>query len=562
MHKTSYLLIISLLFISAVANCQLIAPKNYPQGYFQWPVGAKIGLAANFGELRPNHYHMGLDCKTDQKVNLPVYAAAQGFISKVKIDPTGFGRSIMIDHPNGLTTLYAHLNAFYPELEKYVTDRQYLLKQWNVTLTVPPNLFKVNKGDLIAYSGNTGGSQGPHLHFEIRDTRSEKVLNPLLFGFPIQDDVPPVFLRIAVYDRRMSTYEQTPKIYSVKKVNGIYQPAGQVMVNTDKVSFAITALDRYTASTNPNGIYTAELYDNDSTKAAFEMDSISYDDTRYLNAHIDYKTRSIGGPFLQHLSRLPGYLKGIYTTAPGDGVIELKDDSEHSIKILATDANGNSSTLQFSLKRNKIAEKTWQSGPMFYPGFINVIEKENVCLYLPEPAIYDSFHFKFNEIRTAAGMVFQLHNTSVPIQTYFPIMIRGDQFRDTGKVIMKRWSGSKIDYKRATSVNGWYRAYFREFGNFQLISDSIPPSVVPVGFRNGMVTTKFTKIKFAVWDNTEEIQQFTALLDGNWLRFTNDKGRNFVYDFDERCGPGEHELVIIAEDQAGNKTEKRYQFKR
>ncbi|MEO6488382.1 MAG: hypothetical protein ABIO04_00460, partial [Ferruginibacter sp.] len=179
-----------------------------------------------------------------------------------------------------------------------------------------------------------------------------------------------------------------------------------------------------------------------------------------------------------------------------------------------------------------------------------------------ELAIYDSFHFKYNEVRTAAGLVFQVHHTSVPIQTYFPIMIKGDSFRDTGKVIMKRWSGSKIDYKRATNVNGWYRAYFREFGNFQLITDTIPPSVVPIGFRNGMVTTKLTRIKFAAWDNTEEIMQFTGLLDGKWLRFTNDKGRYFVYDFDERCGPGEHELVIIAEDQAGNKTEKRYQFKR
>ncbi len=201
---------------------QFFNSKNYPQQYFQWPVGAKIALAANFGELRPNHYHMGLDCKTDQKVNLPIYAAASGYIARVKIEPFGFGRSISINHPNGFTTLYAHLNDFYPALENYIKDQQYKLHKWDVTIMIPENLFPVNKGDFIAYSGNTGGSQGPHLHFEIRDTKTDKVLNPLLFGFPIPDKIEPQILRLAVYDRNISTYEQSPKIYSLKKINGVY----------------------------------------------------------------------------------------------------------------------------------------------------------------------------------------------------------------------------------------------------------------------------------------------------------------------------------------------------
>ena len=176
-HSFSLLYII-ILILPFAASAQLFHKKDYPQGYFIWPVGAKKALAANFGELRPNHFHMGLDCKTDQKENLPIYAAADGYIAKVKIEPYGFGRAIYINHPNGLTTLYAHLNDFYPELERYVTEQQYKLKQWKVFLDLPANLFKVNRGDYIAASGNTGGSQGPHLHFEIRDTRTDKVLNP------------------------------------------------------------------------------------------------------------------------------------------------------------------------------------------------------------------------------------------------------------------------------------------------------------------------------------------------------------------------------------------------
>ncbi len=548
-------------------SAQFFPVKNYPQQYFQWPVGAKTGLAANFGELRPNHYHMGFDCKTDQKVNLPVYAAAAGYIARVKIEPSGFGRSILINHPNGLSTLYAHLNDFYPALEKYIKDEQYKLQQWNATIMLPENLFPVNKGDFIAYSGNTGGSQGPHLHFEIRDTKTEKVLNPSLFDFPIPDTIAPNIIRLAVYDRRFSTYEQTPKIYPLKKVRGIYKPVvASVPVNSDKISFAITAYDRYTGSTNQNGIYTAVLYDNENAVSGFEMDSISYDETRYLNAHIDYKTRSSGGPFLEHLSRLPGYYNGIYKTDNTDGVIFLEDTSTHSIKILVTDANGNNSTLDFSIKRNGILENNMlvNKGVTFHPGYVNVFENASICFYLPENCIYDSFHFKYNEIVPAKGStIYQLHNSAVPLQTYFPVMIKAEYAtKDTGRIIMKRFSGSKEDYKKAFYENGWYRSSFREFGNFQLLVDSIPPSVVPIGFRNGMNTAKLGRIKFAVVDNTEEIKKFTALLDGNWLRFSNDKGRNFIYEFDEHCSSGEHELIIIVEDLAGNKTEKKYHFTR
>ena len=313
---------------------------------------AKKALAANFGELRPNHYHMGLDCKTDQKQNVQVVAAADGYIAKVKIEPFGFGRCIYINHPNGLTTLYAHLNDFNPELEKYVKEQQYKLKSWKVFLDIPANLFPVKQGQFIAFSGNTGGSQGPHTHFEIRDTKTDKVLNPLLFGLPLPDDVPPNVIRLALYDRNSSTYEQSPKIFPLKKGAGGYVTSPNLIItNTDKISFGISAFDRYTGSNNPNGIYEAIVYDNERPIIGFEMDSITYDETRDVNAHIDYKLRSSGGPFVQHLSRLPGYTHGIYKTTNGDGVIFLEDDSVHKIKIEVKDVNGNTSLVLFDVKR-------------------------------------------------------------------------------------------------------------------------------------------------------------------------------------------------------------------
>lgn len=193
-------------------------PVFSPKYYFRNPLGIPMELVANFGELRPDHWHMGLDIRTNQEENLPVYAAADGYIAQIGIRPQSFGRFIIINHPNGLSTLYGHLNDFFPALEKYVTDQQYKLESWAVELKFTKDQFPVFKSQYIANSGNTGGSQGPHLHFEIFDTKTDKRLNPLLFDFPIVDNVPPEIIKLAMYDRSKSTYEQSPALFSLKKL--------------------------------------------------------------------------------------------------------------------------------------------------------------------------------------------------------------------------------------------------------------------------------------------------------------------------------------------------------
>jgi len=565
-----------MLLVNFISFAQHFPTKNYPKGYFSWPVEAKKALVANFGELRPNHYHMGLDCRTDQVENRRVLASADGYIAKVKIEPVGFGRCIYINHPNGLTTLYAHLNDFNPALEKYITEQQYQLQSWKVFLDVPPGLFSVKKGQFIAYSGNTGGSQGPHVHFEIRDTKTDKVLNPLLFGFPVVDNIPPDILRLAVYDRNVSTYEQSPRFYSIKKVNGIYVTIPSLLtINTNKVSFAVTAYDRYTGSTNKNGIYQAVLYDNDQPVSGFQLDSIRYDETRYMNAHVDYKLRSGGGSWVQHLSRLPGYPPGVYKDISGDGVIDIADGAVHPIKIEVKDAEGNTSLLKFNLQASNIPPVKYVYDPLginqqkeFLPGFINVFENSHISFYLPENALYDSIRFKYNETIPGQGnTIFQLHNGNVPVQSLFPVKIKNSTTANPGKMVMHRFWNDKNDYARAIRVSmgnekDWYQASFRAFGNFQLVEDIIPPTIIPVGIREGMNAAKLNRIAFVIKDNTKELQNFSAFLDGKWLRFTNDKGSAFIYKFDEHCPPGAHELKISVEDCVGNKSERTYHFTR
>lgn len=357
-------------------------------------------------------------------------------------------------------------------------------------------------------------------------------------------------------------------------MNGIYITNPPVIeVTSDKLSFGITATDRCNGSANSNGIYEAVLYENGIPVTGFQMDNIGYDDTRYLNAHIDYRLRGSGGPYIQHLSQLPGYKDGIYKNS-GNDVMVLNDSSTRPMRITVKDADGNSSDLVFEIKRNIAAEANKAIAPVtnndqqwFAPGLLNVFENDHILFYLPPNCLYDSFRFVYSESMPKQGYpVYQLHNTTIPLHSYFPVSIKTNGSLP-GKMVMHRFANGRHDYAKADPVKngneeGWFRAYFRELGSFQMMIDTIPPVIAPLGFKNGMNSSKLKQLVFVVTDNTEEIKNFTATLDGNWLRFSNDKGRRFVYSFDEMCTPGEHELRITAEDQVGNVTTKVYQFTR
>jgi len=571
-HKP-FLFFLSLFFYFH-SQAQTFPEKNYPKGYFIYPVDARISIAANFGELRPNHYHMGLDCRTNQVQNRRVKAAADGYVAHIRIEPFGFGRAIYINHPNGLTTVYGHLNNFYPALEKYVKEQQYKLRSWQVFLDIPAGMFPVKQGQFIAYSGNAGGSQGPHCHFEIRDTRTDKVLNPLLFGMPIADNVPPTILRLAMYDRRKSTYSQSPKLFGLAKVPGGYKTAEPVITaNTDKVSFGISANDKVTGSTNPNGIYQAVLYFDGKAIVGFQIDSITYDESRYVNAHIDYKTKAAGGPYIEHLSRLPGYPQGIYKDFNGDGVIELTDDNIHQVRVVVKDPNGNASTLEFKIKKsvvNEIVPKeiSYHDQQEFQPGFVNIFESDNVELILQPEAIYDSFAFVHSSRPDNSPLsysdIHSLESGLVPVQDNFVLRLKSDkpvplELRE--KMLIKRTWSDKTEVVKASGNNDWYSAAFKSFGNFELIADDVPP-VITGGFADYADLSRASHIIFIPKDNNEAIKNFSAELDGKWLMFTNDKGRVYLYNFDEMCGRGKHELKISVQDEAGNTTQKIYHFTR
>ena len=545
----------------------------YPKSYFRNPLDLPMEIVANMGELRSTHWHMGLDIRTNQKENQPVYAAAEGYIAQVGIRPQSFGRFIIIKHPNGLSTLYGHLNDFFPELEQYVTEQQYKKETWAIELDFNEKQFPVSKGKFIAFSGNTGGSQGPHLHFEIIDTETDKRLNPLLFDFPLPDNVPPTLVKLALYDRSISTYEQSPQLFTLKYTDSGYIIPKVPIIKTGfkKLSFAIQVYDRMNGTQNQDGIYSATFFVDSIPQAGFVIDSLTYPESDYINAHIDFRFRYNGGAHLQHLSQLPGENSGIYSLYNGEGVIHLSDTITRSIRIDVSDARMNTSQLNFQLQfYDSLAQliKLESTSGLWTPNQPHVFKREGFEISIPADGLYDTvrtFYYKTSSAATyAVSAVYQFNDPSYPVHNMTKVRIQPDRtFPDDWKdklVIQRNYRGS-VSVRKARWSDVWLLAEFRDFGNYQAFADVLPPSINELGKGDTVDVSPMSRIVFTPTDNFG-IKSFRAELNGQWLRFTNDKSRSWIYVFDDRVPYGVYHLKVTVEDLVGNSTTKEWWFKR
>lgn len=563
-----YCLLVVVIFFNARK-----AASQLPVNYFRNPVGIPLDLSANFGELRPNHWHMGLDVRTNAKENLPIYAAAEGYIAHIGIRPQSFGRFIIINHPNGLSTLYAHLNDFFPELEKFVTDKQYEKETWTIELDFTKEQFPVSKGAFIAYSGNTGGSQGPHLHFEIFETKTGKRLNPLLFNFNISDNVPPAITKLAVYDRSRSVFDQKPLFYNLKNTDsGYIIPKMPVMkTGLNRLSFAIQAYDKMSSSGSPDGIFSAQLFFDDIPQVKFVLDSIDYEETAYINSQTDHMHRYTGGAWLQHVAKLPGDNGAAYKTINGDGVVTLADTMLHTVRIVVSDAKGLKSELNFMLQYiDSLASKanTTEYAMRFAPNKVNVISKPDFEMYLPKGALYDTitpyYYTVSNKLPNTFSQAHQVANPAIPLHEDVVVRIKlnkpvPESMQD--KLLIVRSDNKGRTIKKAVWQEQWLSAAFGDFGTYQVIADTTAPQINNLGKGDTVNLSAVSRIIFTPTDNYG-IKKFRATLNGKWIRFTNDKSRNWIYKFDERCPYGVHELIVTAEDLVGNTTTRTWWFRR
>ncbi|MEL6863785.1 MAG: M23 family metallopeptidase, partial [Bacteroidota bacterium] len=327
--------------------------KKYPKDYFRSPVNRNIQLAGTFGELRPNHFHAGIDIKG--KVGETIYAVAEGYVARIKIQSGGYGKVLYIKHPNGYTSVYAHLQKMTKELEAYVKQFQYKRESFEVELFPSPGQFAFAKGEPIAKMGVSGRSYGPHLHFEIRDTETEKPINPLLFGLKVADNVPPKLHQLKAYflnDRRETLHSQTFKL--IKTRQGYRIKGDTLELGAWRTGFGLKVYDHMTGVSNWNGIYSLQMFQDSVEVYSFEMETFAFSESRYINAHLDYEEQVSKKSYFNRCYRLPGNRLTIYPERIDGGVIQLHQNKSSEIRLLAKDLAGNSAELRFWVKRSEV----------------------------------------------------------------------------------------------------------------------------------------------------------------------------------------------------------------
>ncbi|AZA48169.1 M23 family metallopeptidase [Chryseobacterium carnipullorum] len=556
-----------LLFIFFFINAITIQAQNtYPQNYFRNPLNIPMQLAANFGAVRTNHFHMGLDLRTNSQENLMVVTAADGYVSRIKVERYGFGNAVYITHPNGYTTLYAHLNKYYDQLDEYVKERQYKDEKCEQDIIFSPGQFPVTQGQLIALSGNTGGSAGPHLHFEIRDTKTEECINPLLFGFNIPDSIAPVISGLYWYDRRFSTYEPGANGIAVKKMGNMYT-TDVIQVSSPTISLAIKAVDKANQGFNL-GIYHAELLMDDEVMYSFSIDKVSYDDTRYINGCIDYPKLIQDKMSIQHLSSLPGMKLKNYSPSDLNGIINLKDENVHSVEIILKDFNGNTSRLKTKVKLSKTSDQISSTNTTVKANERKTITTENAEINLSKNAVYDAVNFQMSEKsstnRDAVSNTIVLHSPYIPVHDNYTLKIKPNRKltnEEKGKVVVLLDYGSDTNVAKGKWNGDRVESEFNRLGTATLLLDQSMPSVSPGWKEGALITGSTLRLKGAA--TIGDIVAFRAELDGKWLRFARMKD-DFVYIFDEKCprASGSHTLKVTTVNAAGNTNTQTFTFQR
>lgn len=562
MIKASFFLFFLSAFTLSTQAQQIFSNSKYPLVDFRQPLDiTPPALAGSFGELRGNHFHSGMDFRTNQREGYPVYAIADGYVSRIRVQNSGFGQAVYLTHPNGYTSVYGHLSRFAPKIAEAVKALQYQKKTFELDEFPPADQLPVHKGDIIAYSGNRGSSGGPHLHFEVRDTKTENTINPQLFGIVVPDDIPPVIYALYVYKLNKKPFsEYTPKQYF--QVTGA---AGKFHLNTantisvsGEVGFGITATDRHNGKSGIIGVYSIELTVDGKTVYTSSLEKFAFEDSKAINSHIDYPAfltskRSIQKSFVD-----PGNPIKIYSNLVNNGRIEFNDQAVHEVKYVVTDARGNKSTLSFNVRSDgkTISTPDQPDGvPMFY-NRENQFSIDGLKVVLPKGTLYNDFNLVYKvKPKPATGAyspVYQVHNNLTPLHIGFDLWIKPDaslgNLKD--KAVIVSTGGSS---QGGVFEDGYIKASPRNFGSFYIAVDTVAPTVIPVNIADGKNMAGIPKMIFKIRDNLSGIKSFNGFIDGNWVLMEFDtKTATLWHSFDERTAPGRHQLKLVVEDMKGN----------
>jgi hypothetical protein len=539
---------------------------TYPE--FSAPVNKTLRLSGTFGELRSNHFHSGIDIKGS--TGEAILSIEDGYVSRIKVSGGGYGKVLYITHPNGYTSVYAHLVEFNEAISAYVEDYQYRNETFDLEIHPTPEQFVVKKGERIGKMGMTGHAFGPHLHFEIRETATSRPVNPLLLGIQVEDDRKPKMHEIRLYEltnNREIVHATSYNLYQ-SKYSGKYKVKGDtVFTQSNKIGLALKAYDHMTAVSNWNGLYSGAMYGNDSLIFEFKMNSFSFDETRYINAHLDYEDHVTQKSYFNRCFLLPGNQLSIYERTTNDGILELKAGEAQKITMVAADAEGNLSTADFWVKRNRLPERKFQ--PVYNYLLLhdeeNLIDNGSMILYMPKGTLYEDLYLDFASTTEESSGIYasyyHIHDYKTPVHKYYDLSIfpykLPEKLKDKAFIAYCPPKGNIVNYGGKWEGK-MLKTKVRDLGDFTVMVDTIAPTIKPYRFKSNMQGWKsliFTiEDNFSTAGNARGISWY-ATIDDQWILMELDaKKDRLIYTFDHsRIERGKHQFKLTVWDGLGNK---------
>lgn len=538
----------------------VLSQTQYPNDYFRSPLDIPMQLSGNFGELRPNHFHAGFDLKTNQKEGLNVYAVADGYVSRIKISTFGNGKCIYITHPNGYTTVYGHLQTAVGSIQEYIQKTHYKEKSFEIEIYLKPDELPVTKGQLIALSGNTGSSEGPHLHFEFRDTKTEFVINPLFFGFDkdIKDTKKPIISSLYVYpldENTIVNQSKQPLLLNLSlQKDGTYL-ASKIKAN-GKIGFGINTVDFDDISFNKNGVFNVSTFLNGNQNYNYQFNTYSFDEMRFVNAFIDYSRYKKTGQRVQKLFMKTPYALSIVKTDSLHGIIPVEPNLASTYRIEVSDYYGNLNSVTVPIEYDSetpiVKEEPVTSKYLIRYDKDSNFEKDNMSVFFPAGTFYEDFNLNFD----VKNNRIYIHEDTVPVHSNFTITIKDSTYSEAlrDKLFIGKISGNNKSYNATTRKNDVFTAKSKILGQFGLVLDTIAPTIKIVKPIQDKWISDLKTIQITISDNLSGIKSYNGYLNGNWILFEYDnKTKKITYKFEDGIvAEGANDLKIEVVDNVGN----------
>ena len=556
----------SILFTLAITATSVIGSQPSAEKTLVSPMRDTPSLSASFAELRADHFHTGLDYRTGGVQGKDVLAVDEGFVYRIAVSPTGFGKALYVRHPSGLSSVYAHLRSFRPDIEEYVLQSQYNRKSFSVSLFPQRNQFRVTRGEVIAASGNSGGSSGPHLHFELRDSATEDPVNPLNYdGLEVSDRMRPVIDRVILYPlSHRSALNGNRNSLTLRTVpsDGSYGvSAATVPVLYGDTGIGIKCWDTFDNSSNRCGVYSIELLADGLKVFSFTADRFSYSETRYINAHIDYAARISSNEYIHRLYIQPGDRLSMYDGHVGRGVLSFNDDAEHEIRIIVTDTHRNKSWVTFRVKavsKPPLPPSEPECSKVLPWGRAADFSADGIRIHFPAGALYDTLWFSHRTKKSGyLSPIHTVHYETVALHDRIRLSVRPDTVipgMEEKLCLAQINNKGSASYAGGSFRYGFVSGEVNRLGDYAVTVDTVAPEA-RFSFTKGANLTGRSQFTATIRDEFSGIRNYEMLVDGEWILAEYDAKNNLL-----TCRPDKskmnqntiHDIELRVTDNRGN----------